>query len=52
MNECKEMWNLESDDMYNSAPMVLYDAYLVNLSSTISARLSKICNKRTNVNLR
>ena len=46
------MWQLENEDMYNSAPMVLYDAYLINLSSTISARLSKICNKRIRVNLR
>ena len=38
--------------MYNTAPMVLYDAYLDNLSNTLSARLSKICGKNIKVNLR
>lgn len=52
MKECKELWQLESEDMYNTAPMVLYDAYLVNMGHTISSRLSKICGKTMRVNLR
>ena len=52
MNQCKELWQFENEDMYNTAPMVLYDAYLDNLSNTISSRLAKICNKDVRVNLR
>ena len=52
MKECKELWQLETEDLYNNSPMVLYDAYLISLSHTIAARLSKMCGKNIKVNLR
>ena len=39
-------------DMYNPNPSVLYDAYLINLSHTVAARLSQIAGKNMRVNLR
>jgi len=52
MKECKDMWELRTADLYNPSPCVLYDAYLVNLSHTLAARLSLICGKQVRVNLR
>ncbi len=40
MHECKEEFELTTEDMYNPSPSVFYDAYLVNLSHTVGARLS------------
>ena len=39
-------------DMYNPSPSVLYDAYLINLSHTVAARLTQITGKNMRVNLR
>ena len=52
MQECKEKWQFETEDLYNDSPMVLYDAYLISLSNTVAARLSKICGRNVRVNLR
>ena len=40
MKECKDEWDLTTASLYNPSPIVLYDAYLVNLSHTIAAKLS------------
>lgn len=52
MTEVKEEWDMSTADMYNPSPSVLYDAYLINLSHTVAARLSQIAGKNMRVNLR
>ena len=52
MNETKDEWELTTADMYNPSPQVLYDAYLVNLSNTVAAKLSQIAGRNMRVNLR
>lgn len=52
MKECKDEWELTTACLYNPSPMVLYDAYLVNLSHTIAAKLSQIYGRNVRVNLR
>ena len=52
MFETKDEWEMTTADMYNPSPSVLYDAYLINLSHTIAARLSQIAGKNVRVNLR
>ena len=52
MQECKEEFELTTEDMYNPSPSVLYDAYLVNLSHTVAARLTQIAGRNMRVNLR
>lgn len=40
MRECKDEWELRTKDLYNPSPQVLYDAYVINLSHTVAAKLS------------
>ena len=52
MFETKDEWEMTTADMYNPSPSVLYDAYLVNLTHTVAARLSQIAGRNVRVNLR
>ena len=52
MNETKDEFEMTTADMYNPSPSVLYDAYLINLSHTVAARLSQIAGRNMRVNLR
>ena len=49
---CKDEWDLSVASLYNSAPAVAYDAYLVHLSHTVGAHLAQYAGRHVRVNLR
>ena len=49
---CKDEWGLSVASLYNPAPTVAYDAYLVHLGHTVAAHLTQYAGRPVRVNLR